>query len=175
MYDFKFADIGEGIHEGTILQWLVKEGDEVKEGDTLVIVETDKVNAELPAPVSGKITQLGKKEGELINVGETVVVIDDGSGAPAPAAAPAQTQAPAAAPTPQPAAPVQAASANVYDFKFADIGEGIHEGTILEWLVKEGDDVKEGDTLVIVETDKVNAELPSPVSGKVVQLGKKEG
>lgn len=175
MYDFKFADIGEGIHEGTILQWLVKEGDEVKEGDTLVIVETDKVNAELPSPVSGKITQLGKKEGELINVGETVVVIDDGSGAPAPAAAPAQTQAPAAAPTPQPAAPVQAASANVYDFKFADIGEGIHEGTILEWLVKEGDDVKEGDTLVIVETDKVNAELPSPVSGKIAQLGKKEG
>ena len=53
MYEFKFADIGEGIHEGNILEWKFNEGDEVNEGDTLVIVETDKVNAEIPSPVSG--------------------------------------------------------------------------------------------------------------------------
>ena len=80
MYDFKFADIGEGIHEGVILKWNFKEGDKVKEGETLVIVETDKVNAELPAPVDGVITKLGAKEGDTINVGETLVVIDDGTG-----------------------------------------------------------------------------------------------
>lgn len=80
MYDFKFADIGEGIHEGKILEWKFKVGDKVKEGDTIVIVETDKVNAELPSPVSGTITKLGKEEGDIITVGETVVIIDDGSG-----------------------------------------------------------------------------------------------
>jgi pyruvate dehydrogenase E2 component (dihydrolipoamide acetyltransferase) len=80
MYDFKFADIGEGIHEGVILKWNFKKGDKVKEGETLVIVETDKVNAELPAPVDGVITKLGAKEGDTINVGETLVVIDDGTG-----------------------------------------------------------------------------------------------
>lgn len=80
MYDFKFADIGEGIHEGKILEWKFKVGDKVKEGETLVIVETDKVNAELPSPVSGTITKLGKDEGDIITVGETVVIIDDGSG-----------------------------------------------------------------------------------------------
>jgi pyruvate dehydrogenase E2 component (dihydrolipoamide acetyltransferase) len=80
MYDFKFADIGEGIHEGVILKWNFKEGDKVKEGETLVIVETDKVNAELPAPVDGVITKLGAKEGDTINVGETLVVINDGTG-----------------------------------------------------------------------------------------------
>lgn|SRR5690554_790732 len=80
MYDFKFADIGEGIHEGKILEWKFKVGDQVNEGDTLVIVETDKVNAELPSPVSGKVVKLGKNEGEMINVGETVVIIDDGTG-----------------------------------------------------------------------------------------------
>src|SRR5690554_8191184 len=80
MYDFKFADIGEGIHEGTILEWKFKVGDKVKEGDTLVIVETDKVNAEIPSPVDGVITKLGAKEGDEIHVGETLVVIDDGSG-----------------------------------------------------------------------------------------------
>lgn len=79
MYDFKFADIGEGIHEGKILEWKFKEGDKVNEGETLVIVETDKVNAELPSPVTGIITKLGKKEGEIIHVGETVVIIDDGT------------------------------------------------------------------------------------------------
>src|SRR5690554_2364222 len=80
MYDFKFADIGEGVHEGVILKWNFKEGDKVKEGETLVIVETDKVNAEIPAPVDGTIHKLGAKEGDTINVGETLVVIDDGSG-----------------------------------------------------------------------------------------------
>jgi len=79
MYDFKFADIGEGIHEGKILKWNFKVGDKVKEGETLVIVETDKVNAELPSPVDGIIEKLGAKEGETIHVGQTVVLINDGT------------------------------------------------------------------------------------------------
>src|SRR5690606_11264374 len=172
MYEFKFADISEGIHEGTILKWNFKVGDKVKEGESLVVVETDKVNAELPSPVEGVIVALGKQEGEVIHVGENVVVIDDGKAGAAPVAAP---QAPAevkAAPAP---AQAQAVSADIYDFKFADIGEGIHEGTILKWNFKEGDAVKEGETLVIVETDKVNAELPAPVSGTILKIGKKEG
>ena len=84
MYDFKFADIGEGVHEGVILKWNFKQGDKVKEGETLVIIETDKVNAEIPAPVDGTINKLGAQEGETINVGETLVLIDDGSGAAEP-------------------------------------------------------------------------------------------
>jgi len=84
MYDFKFADIGEGIHEGVILKWNFKVGDKVKEGETLVLVETDKVNAELPSPVDGIIEKLGAKEGETIHVGETIVLINDGSATEAP-------------------------------------------------------------------------------------------
>lgn len=86
MYDFKFADIGEGIHEGVILKWHFKVGDKVKEGETLVVVETDKVNAELPSPVDGVIKKLGAKEGETIHVGQTVVLIDDGTGEAEPEA-----------------------------------------------------------------------------------------
>jgi len=92
MYDFKFADVGEGLHEGVILEWKFKEGDTVKEGDTLVIIETDKVNAELPAPVSGVISKLGKGVGETIHVGETVVLIDDGKGGAALAAVPKKAE-----------------------------------------------------------------------------------
>ena len=84
MYDFKFADIGEGVHEGVILKWNFKQGDKVKEGETLVEIETDKVNAEIPAPVDGTLEKLGAQEGETINVGETLVLINDGSGAEEP-------------------------------------------------------------------------------------------
>ena len=90
MYDFKFSDIGEGLHEGQILKWFFKVGDKVKEGDVLCVVETDKVNAEIPAPVSGIITKLGAQVGQTIHVGETLVMIDDtGKGATPFAAAPA--------------------------------------------------------------------------------------
>ena len=90
MYDFKFSDIGEGLHEGQILKWFFKVGDKVKEGDVLCVVETDKVNAEIPAPVSGIITKLGAQVGQTIHVGETLVMIDDtGKGATPVAAAPA--------------------------------------------------------------------------------------
>ena len=82
MYKFKFADIGEGIHEGTILKWLVKEQDIIKEGDTLVIVETDKVNAELPSPVNGRVAKIHFKEGDDIHVGDVIIEIDDGKETP---------------------------------------------------------------------------------------------
>ncbi|PAT01290.1 dihydrolipoamide acyltransferase [Candidatus Izimaplasma bacterium ZiA1] len=80
MYDFKFADIGEGIHEGQILKWEFKIGDIINEGETLVIIETDKVNAEIPSPVTGTITKLGPNEGETVNVGDTLALINDGTG-----------------------------------------------------------------------------------------------
>ena len=78
MYEFKFADIGEGIHEGNILEWMFKEGDAVNEGDTLVIVETDKVNAELPSPVTGTVHKINFKVGQTVNVGEVLVVLNEG-------------------------------------------------------------------------------------------------
>lgn len=80
MYDFKFTDIGEGLHEGQILKWFFKVGDAVKEGQTLCLVETDKVNAEIPSPVSGTITKLGAAVGQTIHVGETLVLIDQSGG-----------------------------------------------------------------------------------------------
>ena len=167
MYDFKFADIGEGVHEGQILKWLFKVGDKVKEGDTLCIVETDKVNAEIPSPVDGIIKKLGAEIGETIYVGNTLVLIDTGDGA-----------AEVAVEQPKKVEQPKTTTANLskmYDFKFADIGEGVHEGQILKWLFKVGDSVKEGQTLCIVETDKVNAEIPSPVDGVIKKFGAEVG
>jgi len=63
----------------------------------------------------------------------------------------------------------------VYEFKLPDLGEGIREGEILEWHVKPGDAIEEDADLVDVETDKAAVTIPSPVGGKVVSLGGKEG
>ncbi|ERJ11513.1 dihydrolipoamide acetyltransferase family protein [Haloplasma contractile] len=79
MYQFKFADIGEGVHEGQVLKWMFKEGDEVHDGDTLCLIETDKVNAEIPSPVDGTIKEINFEVGDTVHVGEVLVVIDDGA------------------------------------------------------------------------------------------------
>jgi pyruvate dehydrogenase E2 component (dihydrolipoamide acetyltransferase) len=74
-YEFKFPDIGEGIHEGKVLQWKAKVGDTLKVGDILAVVETDKVVAEIPSPRDGKLIKLNAAEGQIIHVGEVLVVI----------------------------------------------------------------------------------------------------
>ncbi|QQY78453.1 2-oxo acid dehydrogenase subunit E2 [Mycoplasma mycoides subsp. capri] len=81
MFKVKFADIGEGLTEGTVAEVLVKVGDVVKEGQSLYFVETDKVNSEIPAPVAGKIAVINIKAGQEIKVGDVVMEIDEGSGA----------------------------------------------------------------------------------------------
>jgi pyruvate dehydrogenase E2 component (dihydrolipoamide acetyltransferase) len=82
--EFKLPDIGEGITEGEIIKWMVKEGDQVKEDDPIVEVMTDKVNVQLPSPRTGKVTKIMVREGELAKVGQTLMVIDDGSGGSSP-------------------------------------------------------------------------------------------
>lgn len=75
-FSFKLPDIGEGIHEGEIVQWLVQPGDFVKEDQAIVEVMTDKVTAEIPAPVSGVIQELHGKAGEVVKVGSVIAVFD---------------------------------------------------------------------------------------------------
>lgn len=76
LFDFKLPDIGEGVHEGTILDWKCALGDSVHEGDILAVVETDKVVAEIPSPRSGIIRKLGPEPGKTIRVGETLARIE---------------------------------------------------------------------------------------------------
>ncbi|MGB9628435.1 MAG: dihydrolipoamide acetyltransferase family protein [Thermodesulfobacteriota bacterium] len=76
-FEFKFPDIGEGLTEGEIVRWFVKEGDEVKEGDPLVEVETDKALAEIPSPKTGVILKILAKEGEIVKVGQVIVIFGE--------------------------------------------------------------------------------------------------
>lgn len=74
-YDFKFPDVGEGITEGLVVEWKVKEGDMVEADQDIVDVETDKAVFTLPSPKKGTILKIHHKEGETIKVGETLVTI----------------------------------------------------------------------------------------------------
>ncbi len=87
--DFKFPDVGEGIAEGEIVKWHVSVGDVVKEHDVLAEIETDKAIVQIPSPVSGTILRLDHKEGDTIQVGETLAVIGEKGEA---SAAPQQSQ-----------------------------------------------------------------------------------
>ena len=89
--DYKFPDLGEGVTEGEIKKWLVKEGDSVGKDQALAEVETDKAVVEMPSPVAGTILKMNHKEGELVKVGEVLVVIGE-KGESLPVAAPSEPQ-----------------------------------------------------------------------------------
>jgi len=78
MVEFKLPDVGEGMHEGEIVTWLIKEGDKVTQDQPIVEVQTDKVNAELSSPVTGVIKQIHFREGEVVEVGTPILTIDAG-------------------------------------------------------------------------------------------------
>jgi pyruvate dehydrogenase E2 component (dihydrolipoamide acetyltransferase) len=77
VYEFRLPDIGEGVAEGEVVKWLVKEGEEVKENQPLVEIMTDKVNVEIPSPKKGTIQKRMAKEGEVVKVGQVLIVISE--------------------------------------------------------------------------------------------------
>src|ERR1700712_2949907 len=86
-FNFYMPDIGEGVVEGEIVAWKVKEGDRVKLDQPIVEVMTDKATVELPSPRAGTITKIHYKDGQICPVGQILVVIEDDAGAaPTPGA-----------------------------------------------------------------------------------------
>ncbi|GAJ38798.1 dihydrolipoamide acetyltransferase family protein [Saccharococcus caldoxylosilyticus] len=75
-FEFKLPDIGEGIHEGEIVKWFVKPGDEVNEDDVLCEVQNDKAVVEIPSPVKGKVLEILVEEGTVATVGQTLITFD---------------------------------------------------------------------------------------------------
>lgn len=164
MIEFKLPDIGEGVAEGEIITWLVKEGQTVEEHQPIVEVMTDKATVEIPAPAAGVIASILAGEGDTVPVGSVIFHLDAGGGAAAPAATPA----PAAAAAP-------AAGGKLIEFKLPDIGEGVAEGEIVRWIVEQGTTVEEHDPVVEVMTDKATVEIPAPAAGVITKQLAAEG
>jgi len=102
MADITLPQLGETVTEGTITKWFKKVGDTVAADEPLFEVSTDKVDTEVPSPISGTLTEIRVEEGETVPVGTVIAVVGVAGAAPAPVAAPAP--APVAAPAPAPVA-----------------------------------------------------------------------
>jgi len=190
--------MGESIFEGTITKWLKKIGDTVQKDEPLFEISTDKVDAEIPSPVAGILTEIKAEEGATVQINTVVALI----GSEAPAAKPAAPKKEAAAKK-QATAPAakneaadgasEAANAGAKSAAEPDasgsvgattggtevvmpqMGESIFEGTITKWLKKVGDSVNKDEPLFEISTDKVDAEIPAPIAGKLSEIKVSEG
>lgn len=163
MTQIKVPVFPESIAEGTLASWHKKEGDRVAEGEIVAEIETDKVVMEVPATQSGVIGKILKQEGDTVLSEEVIAEMGQGVSAPTQAQpAPVQASAPAT-------------SSKSIDVKAPSFPESVAEGTVATWAKKVGDAVAEGETLVEIETDKVMMEVPSTVSGVLLEIIKQEG
>jgi 2-oxoglutarate dehydrogenase E1 component len=218
--EIQMPQMGESVTEGVVLEWHKNEGEFVEEGETVVEVSTDKVDAEVPAPASGVIAKILAQPDDTVTVGQVLAQLDpngSGNGASAPTQAEAgadegsekaadgdaseaptemeetppglqeggtgegdadlgEDDVPADSPTPGEDPGTDAggtegsADGETVVIAMPEMGESVTEGTVLEWHKQEGDSVAEGDTVIEVSTDKVDAEVPAPASGTITKL-----
>jgi pyruvate dehydrogenase E2 component (dihydrolipoamide acetyltransferase) len=195
--------LGESVTEGTVTRWLKQEGEQVEVDEPLLEVSTDKVDTEIPSPAAGVLTKILVAEDETVEVGAELAVIggDGDGGAPAgqPASAedaaetpqtpneqvqdtdagaqPAQEPAPAQEQQPEPAqASGQGGSGGGEGtpVTMPALGESVTEGTVTRWLKSVGDEVTADEPLLEVSTDKVDTEIPAPVSGTLLSISVNE-
>ena len=177
--------LGESVTEGTVTRWLKNEGDHVNVDEPLLEVSTDKVDTEIPSPVSGTLTRIVVAIDSTVAVGAELAVIDDGvtsTAAPVASAPVVETPTPVApaveAPAPVIAAPVVEAAAPVAATPAAAgvvvtmpaLGESVTEGTVTRWLKNVGDTINVDEPLLEVSTDKVDTEIPSPATGTILAI-----
>jgi len=157
-------DGAEGVE---VIEISVKVGDMIAEGDSIVVLETDKASMEIPADAAGKVVAIKVSLGDKVSQGDLLLEVEaEGAAVAAPAPQAAAPKAEAAAPVAAPAP--AAASANI-DLKVPDIGTS-DAVEIIELCVKVGDEVAEGDSLIVLETDKASMEIPAEAAGKIVSI-----
>jgi len=174
--EVKVPDIGD-FDEVAVIEVLVKVGDTVKAEQSLITVESDKASMEIPSSASGVVKELKVQVGSKVSEGSVVLVLEAAADAAAAAPAPSAAPAPATVPAPSPAAPaaaVPAASVGPVEVKVPDIGD-FKDVAVIEVLVKEGDTVKNEQSLITVESDKASMEIPSSAAGVVKSLKVKVG
>jgi pyruvate dehydrogenase E2 component (dihydrolipoamide acetyltransferase) len=191
--------MGESITEGTVSKWLKAVGETIEKDEPLLEISTDKVDAEVPAPGAGVLLEIRANEGETVEVGSVVGVIGESAEAGSPPSENKQsktevveapkveetkpepiaevTQAPTVSavesnPNPQIAKPQTGAATEVV---MPQMGESITEGTVSKWLKSVGDAIEKDEPLLEISTDKVDAEVPSPSAGILLEIRANEG
>ena len=176
--------LGESVSEGTVTRWLKAEGDHVNVDEPLLEVSTDKVDTEIPSPVSGTLQKIVVQVDQTVPVGAelAIIAVSGETSNPPVAQVPAQPVTPVVvpeavapvAPAPAPAAPVAPAAPAPTGagtvITMPALGESVSEGTVTRWLKNVGDSVAVDEALLEVSTDKVDTEIPSPVAGTLLAI-----
>lgn len=159
-------DLG-GAENVDVIELCVAPGDTVEEGDSLIVLETDKASLDVPSPVSGEVVSLAVSDGDKVSQGDALAVISTAGGASSSTSSNDTESAsqPESAPS---------ESGGEQPMIIPDLG-GSENVDVIEICVAEGDEVAEGDSLIVLETDKASLDVPASASGKVVSLTVKEG
>lgn len=177
--------MGESINEGTILKWHKKKGDYVKRDEIIYEISTDKVDTEIPSPSEGILSDIRYNEGDVVEVGAVVAVINENQSESSSIQKfdEARQEKPESL-SAEEIKPVQKAPdnenkklyqhGNIIEIQMPKMGESIMEGTVLKWHKKPGDSVKKDEILFEISTDKVDTEVPSPSDGVLMDILVKE-
>ena len=196
--------MGESITEGTVSKWLKAVGDKIDKDEPILEISTDKVDAEVPSPGAGVLLEIKHQEGETVEVGTVVAVIGEEGEQPAANGQPTDGGRQENVPTPEilskpvtasgqaASQPVEAAlsrsgalplenpqsaipAPQSVEVVMPQMGESITEGTVSKWLKALGERVEKDEPLLEISTDKVDAEVPSPAAGTVLEIKVQEG
>ena len=176
--------LSDTMTEGTVATWLKKVGDNIKEGDILAEIETDKATMEFESFNSGTLLYIGINEGETATVDSLLAIIgkegEDISGlisvsAATPAVAEAKVEASTESETINNKPQTSELPKGVVVVTMPRLSDTMTEGTVATWLKKVGDEVKEGDILAEIETDKATMEFESFNAGTLLFIGINEG
>ena len=172
--EIRVPDIGD-FKNVEIIEVLVKEGDQINKNDPIITLESDKSSVEVPSPFSGTISELKIKVGDKISQGDLVGFISSEGEAKS---------------KPEPKEKIlpeteriikdaeenlnQESSPGIVEIQVPDIGD-FKEIEIIEVLIKQGNEIKKGDPIITLESDKSSMEIPSPISGTVKEIKVKVG
>ena len=187
--------MGESITEGTVSKWLKQVGERVEKDEAILEISTDKVDAEVPSPGAGILLEIRTQEGETVEVGTVVAIVGEegeagtrghgdagmlkeeeeekrGRGEEEIAAVSPDVKA-TEPNTPQSA--IRNLQSDAAEVVMPQMGESITEGTVSKWLKAVGDKIEKDEPLLEISTDKVDAEVPSPVAGTLLVINVQEG
>ncbi len=172
--DIIMPKMGESINEGTIIKWHKKVGDAVKQDEIIFEISTDKVDTEIPAPASGLLKEIKFNEGDTVEVGTVVAVIDSNGDGVQPEVESNVDEVDAESEEKmeetKTETKVDSTADNLISVEMPKMGESVMEGTIIKWYKKVGDTINKDETIFEISTDKVDTEIPSPVDGKLAEI-----
>lgn len=182
----RMPKMSDTMEDGVLAKWLKKEGDEIKSGDIIAEVETDKATMELEVYDDGILLHLGVKNGEVVpvngvlaivgkkgeNIDDLLNEISETTEKDTPDVA---SKEPAKEEAPSPEEAIDTSGIKASLITMPKMSDTMTEGTIASWLKKEGEEVKSGDVLAEIETDKATMELESYEDGILLYIGPKTG